>query len=85
LIVPSIGGIISTKIGRDLTILLTTGSKVNVHVKTTSLRLGQHVQVLYNHETGKIKDIVAEGSCSCDPDSTEELPWEDNPHPDDFL
>ncbi len=85
MIVHSIGGVISTKLGKDLTILLTTGSKVKVHVKTTSLRLGQRVQVCFNHETSEVRSIVAEGSCCSDPDAIEALPWKDNPHPDDFL
>lgn len=83
MIVHSLGGTVSTKIGRDLTILLNTGVKVKLRVVTTSLRLGDRVHVVYNHETGKIKEVLAEGTPSCDPDAIETLPWENHPFPDD--
>lgn len=83
MITHSQSGIVSTKIGRDLTILLTTGVKVKLRVKTTSLRLGDKVHVVFNHETGKVKEVLAEGSIRSDPDATEVLPWKDSPFPDD--
>ncbi len=79
----SLGGIVSTKIGRDLTILLNTGVKVKLRVKSTSLRLADKVHVVYNHETGKVKEVLAEGTTLPYPNAIEVLPWEDNPPPED--
>ena len=81
----SMGGMVSTKIGRDLTILLTTGVKLKIRVKHTSLRLGDKVHVVYDHSTGKIREVIAEGSPDLDPNAKESLPWKDNPDPDDSL
>jgi len=79
------GGVVSTKIGRDLTILLTTGVKIKLRVKTTSLRLGDRVHVVYNHETGKVKEVLAEGTVRSDPNAIEILPWDTHPFPEDTL
>jgi hypothetical protein len=85
MITHSMSGMVSTKIGRDLTILLTTGVKVKLRVKTTSLRLGDKVHVIYNHETGKVKEVLAEGEAMANPNAIESLPWDDTPFPDDTL
>lgn len=77
------GGTVSTKIGRDLTILLNTGVKIKLRVVKTSLRLGDRVHVVYNHETGKVKEVLAEGTVRCNPDAIEVLPWENHPFPND--
>ncbi len=83
MILHSQGGTVSTKIGRDLTILLNTGVKIKLRVKTTNLRLGDCVHVVFNHETGEIKEVLAEGTTRCDPDAIEALPWENHPFPND--
>jgi len=85
MITHSQGGVVSTKIGRDLTILLNTGVKVKLRFKKTSLRLGDRVHVAYNHETGKVKEVLAEGTVRSNPNAIEALPWEDHPFPDDSL
>ena len=83
MILHSQGGVVSTKIGRDLTILLNTGAKVRLRVKKTSLRLGDKVHVAFNHETGEVKDITVEGSARPDAKTKESLPWDNHPAPDD--
>ena len=77
------GGMVSTKIGKDLTILLDTGVTIKLKIKNTSLRLGDRVHVSYNHETSIIKEIIAEGATYTTPKAIEVLPWEDYPSPDD--
>ena len=77
------GGMVSTKIGKDLTILLNTGVTIKLKIKNTCLRLGDKVHVVYNHETGKVKEILTEGTTYATPKAIEVLPWEDPPFPED--
>jgi hypothetical protein len=79
----SLGGVVETKLGNDLTILLTTGVSLQLRVKHTSLVLGQRVHIVFNHETGKVKEVLAVGASYPDPTASELLPWENTPDPED--
>jgi len=83
MITHSIGGVVFSKIGKTITILLTTRVKIKLKIKRTSLKLGDKVHVVYNNETGRVKEVLAEGTVLTNPKAIEVLPWETYPPPDD--
>lgn len=88
MITHSIAGVISSKIGRYLTILLNSGNKIKIKIKRTSLELGDKCHVTFNHETGKISELLGYEETPTDINSIEikplkeHLDLEDNPYLD---